>query len=138
MLDTSVLVPAVLRPTGLAARILDEWLGGRFELLCSERLINELEAVLTRRATPIEGPPIQRSEGLTDVLRRASTLVAITETNRELVVRDPSDEFVLWTAIEGGADLIVSSDKDLLELGEVEGIPIVGVHDFALTLGLEH
>lgn len=41
------------------------------------------------------------------------------------VCRDPDDEVVLAAAVEGRADRIVTGDKDLLVLGEYEGIPII-------------
>lgn len=41
------------------------------------------------------------------------------------VCRDPDDEVVLAAAVEGRADRIVTGDRDLLVLGEYEGMPIV-------------
>jgi predicted nucleic acid-binding protein len=39
---------------------------------------------------------------------------------------DPDDNFILAAAVAAKADLIVSGDKNhVLDLGEVEGIPIV-------------
>lgn len=39
---------------------------------------------------------------------------------------DPHDNAILATAIKAGASLVVSGDKEgMLELGEVEHIPIV-------------
>jgi hypothetical protein len=40
-------------------------------------------------------------------------------------VRDPDDEAILATALEGRAEVIVTGDDDLLSLGQFEGIPIV-------------
>jgi predicted nucleic acid-binding protein len=41
------------------------------------------------------------------------------------VCRDPKDDFILECAVLGNADVIVTGDKDLLALGEYEGIRIV-------------
>jgi hypothetical protein len=49
-------------------------------------------------------------------------------------LRDTNDAHVVAVAISHHADLIVSSDKDLLTLGTVEGIPVVDIHAFAYTL----
>lgn len=54
------------------------------------------------------------------------------------IARDDDDNRVLEVALESAADLIVTNDKDLLVLGTVNGVPIVSLHDFALTLGLQH
>jgi len=42
-------------------------------------------------------------------------------------LRDPKDLMVLAAAVGGGADAIVTGDKDLLALGEFRGIPILDV-----------
>lgn len=42
-----------------------------------------------------------------------------------MISRDPDDDNVIATALEGGATDIVSGDKDLLELGAFAGIEIV-------------
>ena len=41
------------------------------------------------------------------------------------VVRDPDDDHVLARALAAKANLIVSGDKDLLDLPEYQGIPIL-------------
>jgi len=43
--------------------------------------------------------------------------------------RDPSDLPVLGTAVAGNADLLVTGDKDLLDLERFEGVPIVTPRD---------
>ncbi|MEM7533787.1 MAG: putative toxin-antitoxin system toxin component, PIN family, partial [Chloroflexota bacterium] len=46
------------------------------------------------------------------------------------ICRDPKDDYLLAYAIAGKADYIVTGDKDLLVLEEIEGVKIVKVHDF--------
>jgi uncharacterized protein len=41
------------------------------------------------------------------------------------VVRDPDDDHVLACALTAKADLVVSGDKDLLDLHQHQGIPIL-------------
>ena len=51
---------------------------------------------------------------------------------------DPDDAPIIAAALAAGADLFVTGDKALLELGEVEGLPIVTPRAAFLTLrGLE-
>ncbi|MCJ7505034.1 putative toxin-antitoxin system toxin component, PIN family [Candidatus Bathyarchaeota archaeon] len=45
------------------------------------------------------------------------------------VVNDPKDDFVINTAIDGRADLIVSGDHHLLSLKEFKGIKIASVDE---------
>lgn len=40
-------------------------------------------------------------------------------------IRDPDDAFVLASALEAGAEYLVTGDKDLLTLGNTAGIKIV-------------
>jgi predicted nucleic acid-binding protein len=52
-----------------------------------------------------------------------------------LVCRDPNDDKILATALAGLADLIATEDKDLLDMGEYEGIRIVNGREL---LGILH
>ena len=45
------------------------------------------------------------------------------------IVRDPDDDHVLACALAAQANLIVSGDRDLLELHEYQGIPILTTMD---------
>ena len=49
------------------------------------------------------------------------------------VPRDPKDDKFLATAMAGEADYLVSEDRDLLDLGEHQGIKIVDVATFLKT-----
>ena len=61
-------------------------------------------------------------------------LVPLVETIA--ICRDPDDDKFVELAINGRADLIVSGDGDLRELGAVRGIPIITPAAFAqLRLG---
>jgi predicted nucleic acid-binding protein len=46
------------------------------------------------------------------------------------ICRDPNDDMVLECAVRAGAKAIVTGDKDLLTLGEYEGIRIVTPRTF--------
>lgn len=48
--------------------------------------------------------------------------------------RDPKDDFLLSVAIAGGAEAIVSGDKDLLELQSFRGIEILAYSEFEKRL----
>ena len=46
------------------------------------------------------------------------------------VVRDPNDDMVIACALAGGADYVVTRDKDLLSLGAYGGIRMVTPRQF--------
>jgi len=54
----------------------------------------------------------------------------------QVVTADPTDDRILECAVDGKADLVVSKDHHLLDLGSYGGIPIVAGPDFRRTLGL--
>ncbi|MCX7362257.1 MAG: putative toxin-antitoxin system toxin component, PIN family [Alphaproteobacteria bacterium] len=45
-------------------------------------------------------------------------------TARSTFCRDPGDDKFLDVAVNGGADVLVSGDADLLSLRSIDGIPI--------------
>jgi predicted nucleic acid-binding protein len=58
----------------------------------------------------------------------SAEFVAITE--KVAVCRDPTDDKFLELAVNGGADVIVTGDIDLLVLDPFRRIPIVTPRDF--------
>jgi len=50
------------------------------------------------------------------------------------VCRDPKDDHFVACAVEGKADYIVTTDKDLLVLGEYQGIKIIRPDKFVTIL----
>ncbi len=122
VLDTNVLVSALIKKEGKPAQILRY--GDDVALVTAEELLAELEEVLHRRH-------IQHKYHLTDAdideylarLRMASTLVQL-QTRLDVVI-DPDDNMFVACALDGGAAYIVSGDPHLLHLQAYEGIRIL-------------
>lgn len=72
---------------------------------------------------------------MTDITRLAE-IVTPTELPAA-ICRDPDDDVVLATAISGVVDAVVSGDRDLTVLRQVNGIPILAVHDALVRLSAE-
>jgi predicted nucleic acid-binding protein len=66
-------------------------------------------------------------------LSRLGTIV-YNLTDVRGVVRDPTDDMIIACAIAAGADYIVTRDKDLLSLGEYEGIGTIKPEAFLHVL----
>ncbi len=137
VIDASVLAAGLLNPAGLAANILRRWMAGTVVGFTSEALLAETSSTYQtekrRRRTFDEA-------WATDVIAFLTTH-AVTSSVWPLPIvpiRDPRDTHVISLSLLVGADLIVSSDKDLLTLGTIEGIPVVDIHAFAYTLGIRH
>ncbi len=134
VLDTNVLVSAVLSDAGPPGSILRAWRAGSFQIVTSPPLLSELEAVLAR-------PRIARRLGWSETERSAfvvalgeSAMIVAPKKEIALIDADPADNRVLEAAAEAGADYIVSGDRHLLDLGSYEGIDIVTPARFAAIL----
>ena len=73
-----------------------------------------------------------RNLGSVRLLINRATPVKPLETAR--ICRDPEDDKFLAAAQNGSAEYIVSEDKDLLDLGNHDGIRIVSSETFLRTL----
>src|SRR3990172_11093997 len=107
VLDTNVLVSALISPGGLPDLLHQAWRDGRFTLIASEEqpvaagtMLNEIRqlAVLAARLPKIDASP------------------------------DPSDNLLLAAAQAGHAEYLVTGDKaDLLKLERFKSIRIISV-----------
>ncbi len=125
VLDTNVLVSGVIS-AGAPRLLLEAARSDAFELCTSEALLAELLAVLARakfaRRLDLAG---LTPAAIVDDLRRLALVVSPQAVPR-VVASDPDDDQVLAAALAANADLIASGDKrDLLHLGNYQGIPIV-------------
>ena len=126
VLDTNVLVSALISRDGPPGRVLAAIRNQRLTLVTSEAQLVELRAVLGRERLR---PYIRFEEGQ-DLIR---DLEAIGEVVADLpnvsASPDPDDNVILATAVAGQAgqaDVVVSGDKQhMLVLGQIEGIPII-------------
>ncbi len=121
VLDTNVLVSAVLTPTGTPRRCLEVSFR-RGVLLLSDATWSELVEVLYR-------PRLQRylAAGERDgILNRVEARSERVSTGEQIeTCRDPKDDKFLDVAVAGQADAIVSGDDDLLVLHPFRGVPIL-------------
>ncbi len=125
IIDTNVVVSGLLW-LGNPGRLLEAAALGQVTLYTSPALLAELATTL---ATPKLARPIIRS-GMTldDLLARYVNVAIVVQpaTVPRIVPNDPDDDQVIAAAVEAHADLIVSGDKDLHDLGgNYQGISIV-------------
>lgn len=129
VVDTNVYISA-LRYEGASLRALDEVLTGDFLLLISAPLQEELLRVLHEKF----GYTINEINETAASLWRRTEWIAPQQSVH--VCADDADNRVLECALAGGAKFIVSGDRQLLELGPVEGLEIVSPNDFLGRMGL--
>jgi putative PIN family toxin of toxin-antitoxin system len=125
VLDTNVLVSAALKrdSTPAAAAHIIERDGTLLKSQVTERQLFEVVA------RPYFVALISHdTQTWLQTLMSAAELVAIVE--RIVACRDPTDDKFLELAVNGHADLMVSGDNHLLDLGSFRGIPIIAPATF--------
>jgi putative PIN family toxin of toxin-antitoxin system len=128
VVDASVLVSAIIaRRDSPPSQVLRAWARGRFELVVSPKLLAELAAVLAR-------PKFERYVSASEVVEfveelRADALVVADPPSPEPVTRDRADDYLVALARQSHADVLVSSDRDLLE-AELSDLPVRLPRDF--------
>ena len=130
VLDVAQFVSATIVPRGHPAQVLAAWREGRFELVTSPPILEDLRRVLFY-------PRIRKRHGLSDeeidlfvdALGLAATVTA-GKLEVHAVPGDPSDDKVLACAKEGRVDYVVASDEHLASLGTYAGMPILSPRRF--------
>jgi uncharacterized protein len=121
ILDTNVLVSRLLLPDSTMAQVVRRFLD-RAQPIVSEETLQELAEVLSR---PKFDPYVSRPDrqGFFELFARVAEWVPVTTTIREC--RDPKDDKFLELAVDGGADWIITSDKDLLGLSPFQSTAVL-------------
>ena len=123
VLDTNILISALITRNTPPDKLYQAWLRGEIELVIADAQIAEIYDVISR---PRLRRYIDADEADAIVENIATRALIITELPVVSVSPDPKDNPILASAIVGKAELIVSGDKkDLLALGDVDGIPVV-------------
>ena len=126
--DTNVYISAIIS-RGLASSVFTQALQGRFLLITSPPILDELGRKLTQQ---FRFPQSQLRAVFADIQRAA---IVVTPTIRLIAVpRDPDDNRILECAVAGQADHLVTGDQDLLSLDQFQGIPIITGRGFAESL----
>ncbi len=132
VIDTNVLISALLQPSGSTARVLDAIHAAGGVFLFSNETFAELASRLIRPKFDRYVDQILRQRFLSDL---ASVGEWITITGVVHACRDPDDDKFLETAINGEADCIVTGDADLLALDPFNGLRILTPRVFLELVG---
>jgi putative PIN family toxin of toxin-antitoxin system len=128
VLDTSVLISALIGPNGPPGAVLDAAERGVFALCLSPAILAETLDVLTRDGKFLARYRIDgaRAAGFCDGLLQTAELVTELPDLTGAVALDPKDDVIVATAVAAKADYLVTGDRrHLLPLGTYEGIRIV-------------
>ena len=127
VLDPGVLISALISPDGPPREIITAWADGRFDLIVSPALLDELRDVLAR-------PKFRRwvrretATEFIDGLEGAALLINDPPAQAG-VSPDPDDDYLIALARSSGADHVVSGDSHLTSLAEARP-PVLTPREF--------
>ncbi len=123
--DTTTVLSGLIWPDSVPAKAIEKALAGT--ILISPEIEAEFREVIGRAKFDKLKPLPKRLAELENLLKR------FKKVEVSLVVqacRDPKDDKFLALAKSANAALIVSGDKDLLDMNPFEGIPILTARQF--------
>lgn len=129
VLDTNVLVSALLIQVGHPAAVYRAWQEGYFTLLSCAEQLDELRATLRKPAIAERIKPYKAGRLVNEIKELAEDVGTLPRVRRS---PDPSDDFLLALSEAGRADYLVTGDKGgLLSLGRHHGTRIISARKFA-------
>ena len=131
VLDTNILVSALLVQLGHPAAIYRAWQEGYFTLLTCAEQLDELKATLHKPAIAARIKPYNAGRLVKALKELAETIGPLPRVERS---PDPTDDFLLALSEAGRADYLVTGDKSgLLALTRHQATRIVSARDFAAS-----
>ncbi len=113
--DTNVLISSVFW-RGKPHEVINRGLNGEYALITSKEILEEF---LTKLINKFGFPQDQLSKLIETIFNDYHIVQKVSTLN---VVRDPTDNKIIETAVDGGANYIVIGDPDLTDMKEFQGI----------------
>ena len=127
VLDTNVLISALLQPKGPPRATIDAVRAAGGVLLFSEPTFDELR---TRLERPKFDRYVSREGRALFLVQLDAVSERVSITGARMGCRDPDDDKLLETAMMGEAGCLVTGDRDLLVMSPFREIPILSPADF--------
>lgn len=122
--DTNIFVSALALPGGRAQEALMRVVEGRDHLIVSKAIIKELLEVLSSKFA-------RDQEALSRTAVFLSEIGEVVQPRRKLtVLEDEPDNRILECAMSGKANLIVTGDRAMLNLGKYNDIRIISLREY--------
>lgn len=123
VLDTNVVLSALIRPGGVSGRLRLAWQSQRFVPLVSRPTAAELIRVLAYHKFKLA--PGEQHDLLADYLPWVETFHVTNPPPKTPACRDPHDLPFLQLALAARADALITGDVDLLVLAPMHKLPII-------------
>lgn len=133
VLDTNIIVSALISSGGKPAAIVGAWLDGKFTLLTCATQLNELRATLQKPRVAELIKPHKAGRLVNHIKKLAEDIAPLPRVERS---PDPADDFLLGLSEGGKADYLVTGDKSgLLALNRHKTTRIISAREFADLVG---
>ena len=122
--DTNIFISAFVIPYSKAEKAILRILEGTDSLIISKEIINEILSVLSAKFH-------RDSEAVSHTALYLSDLAQIVKPTKKIhILEDDPDNRVLECALHAKADAIVTGDREMLKLKEIEGIRIISLKEY--------
>ncbi|MCA9948912.1 MAG: putative toxin-antitoxin system toxin component, PIN family [Anaerolineales bacterium] len=137
VLDANIYISALISSKGNPATIIDTWLAGKFDILISQPIVDEVLRVtgyprLQRKYKKIRAYRIE----FVELISKQGIWIEPKET-LAVVTQDESDNRYLECAVTGGATYIVTGDDHLLDIFGHQGISVITPAAFVTLLNTD-
>jgi uncharacterized protein len=122
VLDTNVLINGFKDEYSYEKRIIDAVIAGEIEAYANKQTFRE-NKLLSRQV-------VDSGEYDAEMDKFFSQLNMVENRRQIHIVRDPEDNKILESAVEAGAEYLVTSDNDLLMLDEFQEVKIINPAQF--------
>ncbi|MDO8428457.1 MAG: putative toxin-antitoxin system toxin component, PIN family [Candidatus Diapherotrites archaeon] len=132
VLDTNIVVSALIEKRGYPAEIFRKLISEEIECFTSQEILDEIEDVFKRTEIVSRTLQADRESILTNFKIYAQWISIKTKV--KTVLEDSDDDKFIECALDAKADFIVSGDRHLLKLKEFKGIKIIKAKEFIDTI----
>ncbi|MBI1834071.1 MAG: putative toxin-antitoxin system toxin component, PIN family [Candidatus Andersenbacteria bacterium] len=117
VLDTNVLINSTSDPFSAATQLLEAAVAGEITALATPAVKREYKNIV--------GKLVNQPEDSELIENFLSSLHDVRAESTEVIIDDLEDLKFIEAAVGGDADVIITSDKHLLDVGEVEAVRII-------------
>jgi putative PIN family toxin of toxin-antitoxin system len=122
--DTNIFISVLVIPGSLAEKAILKIIEGGDILVISKDIIDEVLSVLSSKFS-------RDKEALSHVAVMLSELGELVKPIKKIgIFKDDPDNRILECAIHGKADVLVTGDKEMLQLIEYKGIKIISLKEY--------
>lgn len=119
VIDTNLLISAVIAPKGLPNKLIRAWKDAKFDLITSPYLLKEMDEISLRDKFGGYHLFKEQMVELIEAIKASSEIIpSLLEEELSIHCRDPKDDKLLACATGANADYLVTGDQDLLVLND--------------------